>query len=366
MSHPNKESMTALRGQTMIDVLLKELTNSDIDWILTTGTKKQIPTGTVLFYQGQAVQALYILLDGALAVGIYQMDDTQLDCASVVQEDSDFLPHTIAKLSSGEMVGEFPFLKTNISTSTVTTLTDSLILSVPLWEVTQKLQQDTHFAAHFYRAIAILLFNRFEKTINQLRTNTKALVEPELKEILLVFAELQDSDIDWMISAGKLESIDMDTVLIHAGRPVEALYILLDGKLVLVKSEYETDESKRQYAFISKGGIVGETSCVEVYPPSTSVRAVEESLVLSIPRWRLAAKLLHDINFAARFYRVLAISLADKQQAVVSRGNGRFYSTGQPLHEHCKYENELSAESLLQVSIAANRFDWMLKKIKRG
>lgn len=72
----------------MTDVLLKELTNSDIDWILTTGTKKQIPGGTVLFYQGQAVQALYILLDGALTVGASLDSDTQI--------------HTIAELSSGD------------------------------------------------------------------------------------------------------------------------------------------------------------------------------------------------------------------------------------------------------------------------
>lgn len=204
----------------MTDVLLKELTNSDIDWILTTGTQKQIPSGTVLFYQGQAVQALYILLDGALTVGVYQIDDTQLDRASIAREDNDLKIHTIAELSSGEMVGEFPFLKTNISTSTVKILKDSLILSVPLWEVTQKLQRDTHFAAHLYRAIAILHSNRFEETIYQLSANTKTLIEAELKEILLVFAELHDSDIDWMISVGKLESVDTDTTLIHPGRRI--------------------------------------------------------------------------------------------------------------------------------------------------
>jgi bacteriocin-type transport-associated protein len=364
----------------MTDVLLKELTNSDIEWILSTGTQKQIPAGTVLFYQGQAVQALYILLDGALAVSTYQIDDTQLDCVSVAIENSNLSMRTVAELTSGEMVGEFPFLKTNISTSTVTILKDSLILFIPLWEVTQKLQQDTHFAAHLYRAIAILLFNQLEKTINQLSNNTKASIEPELKEILLVFALLQDSDIDWMISAGKLESVDAGKELIHPGRPVEALYILLDGKLVLAKSEDKINRLTRafsrssdnqslqhQYAFISRGGIVGETSCIEVDLSSTSVRAVEECLVLSIPKWRLAAKLLHDINFAVRFYRVIAISLADKQQAIVNRsGYGKLYTTGQPLDEYCKYENELSTESLLQVSIAANRFDWMLRKIQHG
>ena len=63
----------------MTDVLLQELSNSDIDWMLATGTKKEIPANTVLFYQGQFVKSLYILLDGALTIGVYQIDNNKLD-----------------------------------------------------------------------------------------------------------------------------------------------------------------------------------------------------------------------------------------------------------------------------------------------
>lgn len=98
-----------------------------------------------------------------------------------------------------------------------------------------------------------------------------------------------------------------------------------------------------------------------------SVKAAEDSVVLSIPRWRLAAKLLHDVAFAARFYRVLAVLLADKQRAIVSRlGYGRLsYSTGQSLGENLEYENELNSDFLAQVALAGARFDWMLKRISR-
>ncbi|MGL5806363.1 MAG: hypothetical protein ACRC11_13140 [Xenococcaceae cyanobacterium] len=47
----------------MTEVLLKELTNSDIDWMLATGTKQEIAPDRILVHQGQPVDCLYLLLD---------------------------------------------------------------------------------------------------------------------------------------------------------------------------------------------------------------------------------------------------------------------------------------------------------------
>ena len=57
----------------MTDVLLQKLKNSDLDWLLATGIKIEIPASTVLFHQGQFVNSLYILLDGALIIREQQM-----------------------------------------------------------------------------------------------------------------------------------------------------------------------------------------------------------------------------------------------------------------------------------------------------
>lgn len=134
----------------MINVLLQELSNSDINWILATGTEKKISASTVLFYQGQFVKLLYILLDGALTIDSYQTANKKLDSAFAADSEDEMLGLEIARLLSGEMVGEFSFLKTNVSATTVKTLEKSLILSVPLWELTRKLQHDVNFSAHLY------------------------------------------------------------------------------------------------------------------------------------------------------------------------------------------------------------------------
>jgi len=363
----------------MTEVLLKELSNSDIDWMLATGTREEIAAGTVLIRQGETVEALYILLDGALTVSVSQTDNNPLGRAFAALEGGEMSGREIARLSNGEMVGEMPFLEANLSSTTVKALKKSLILSVPQQQLTVKLQEDSSFAAHLYRASAILLADRLERIVSQLGKSTIVLGQPQLREILFIFGELHDSDIDWMVSAGSASRIAAGQILIQGDRPVEALYILLDGKMTVSGREDDgnplarafsnlegSETSVREFARLSRGDIVGETPFVEASPPSITVKAIEDSLVLSIPQWRLAAKLLHDVDFAARFYRVLTILLLDKQQGIISRlGYGRLtYGTGQPLDEDCKYDNELSSSFLAQVALAGTRFDWMLRKIR--
>jgi bacteriocin-type transport-associated protein len=363
----------------MTEVLLKELTNSDIDWILATGQREEITAGTILIRQGTPVDALYILLDGALSVSVAQADDNPIGRAFAALEGGELSGREVARLVNGEVVGEMPFLASYQSATTVKAARKSLVLMIPQQQLIQKLQEDVTFAAHFYRAIAVLLAHRLEQMISQIGQSTVVLFQPQIREILFTFAELNDSDIGWMIVAGNAIKIPAGTVLFQAGRPVDALYILLDGKMVASIAEdtsnpltrafstlEQTDHIEREFAKLSRGDIVGETPFVEASPPAMTIRAVEDAIVLSIPRWRLSAKLLHDVGFAARFYRVLAILLADKQQGIInSLGYGRItYSSGQSLDERLTYEDELSSGFLAQVTLAGTRFDWMLKQIR--
>ncbi|BAY50285.1 cyclic nucleotide-binding protein (plasmid) [Scytonema sp. HK-05] len=363
----------------MTEVLLKELTNSDIDWMLAIGSREEVAAGTVLIRQGQPVNALYVLLDGAMSVLIAQADQNPLGRAFSILEGGEMTGREITRLSSGEMLGEIPFLKSYLPSTTIKALKKSLVLSIPQQQLAQKLQQDVSFAAHLYRASAILLAKRVEQIFSQLGHSTVVLSQPQLREILFVFAELRDSDIDWLVAVGNVDRIAAGTVLIQGNRPIEALYIVLDGKVALRATDDDrsplerafsslegSDTPEREFARLSRGDIIGETPFVEAPPPSVTFKALEDSIVLSIPRSRLAAKLLNDVGFAARFYRVLAVLLADKQQAIVSRlGYGRVsYSKDQSLDENSQYGNELSSDFLAQVVLAGARFDWMLKRIR--
>lgn len=363
----------------MTEVLLKELSNSDIDWMLATGRREEVAAGTILIRQGEPVNALYVLLDGALTVSVAQADDNPIGRAFAALEGGELTGREIARLANGEVVGEMPFLEACQSSTTVKATRKSLVLVIPQRQLMEKLQSDISFAAHLYRAIAVLLAQRLEQMVSQIGHRTIVLCQPQIREILFTFSELNDSDIGWMIAVGEATRIPKGGVLFHSGRPVEAMHILLDGKMVASMSEdannpltqafsnlEETESIEREFAQLSRGDIVGETPFVEVSPPAMTIRAIEDSIVLSIPRWRLSAKLLNDMGFAARFYRVLTILLADKQQGIINRlGYGRItYSSNQPLDETLTYEDELSSSFLAQVTLAGTRFDWMLKQIR--
>lgn len=365
----------------MAEVLLKELSNGDIDWMLATGHREEAAAGTVLIRQGEPVKALYIVLEGALSVSVSQTDDHLVGRAFAALEGGELTGREIDRLSDGEMVGEVPFLESYLAFTTIKVLRKSLVLRIPQSQLIEKLREDLSFAAHFYRAIAILLADRLERMVKQVSQSTVVLCHSQLREILLIFAELHDSDIGWMVAAGCATRIPAGTVLIQASRPIEALYILMSGKMSASVSDdsgnplaraFSTLEAQtpsavdREFARLSRGDIVGETPFIEASPSAVTVKAIEDSVVLSIPRWRLTAKLSQDVGFASRFYRVLAMLLADKQQALISRlGYGRLsYSAGRSLETAAPYEEELSFSFLAQVALAGTRFDWMLKQLR--
>jgi bacteriocin-type transport-associated protein len=361
----------------MREVLLKELNNSDIDWMLATGRRREIAAGTVLVQEGKAVDTLHILIDGTLVTTISQTDKNPLARAFAAIEDNQISGVEIAKLSSGEVVGEIPLIGRHPTATTVKALEKSLVMSIPLLQLETKLEQDAGFASRFYRAIAILLSDRLQNIINRLDRSKLAPDQP-IKDVLFIFGDLNDSDIDWIVANGNRQKIAANTVLIREGAPVDALYILLNGAMSLSVSEDRRNPLTRAFAAIeggkipsreiarlSKGEIVGESPFIEGRLPSTTVKVLENSLFLSIPRQQLAAKLQQDVGFAARFYRVLATLLSDRLQGMLGRlGYGRrVYRQGQPLNENIEYEDELENSVLDRMALAGKRFDWMQRQL---
>lgn len=362
----------------MTEVLLKELTNSDIDWIIATGKQTEIAAGNVLVQAGTAVDNLHILLDGTLSVTVSQAENNLLARAFAAIEASETSGREIAKLSRGEVVGEIPFVNVRQTATTVTALEKSLVISIPQPQLAMKLQQDVGFASRFYRAIAILLTDRLQN-ITALLNRSKLVPDQSLRDVLFILGALHDSDIDWLLATGIQQKIVANTVLIREGKPVDALYILLDGTMTVSISEDRhnplvrafaaiegSETTRREIGKLSKGEIVGETPFIDTRLPAATITATTDSSVLAIPRQQLAAKLQQDVGFASRFYQVIATLLAHRLQGMVSRlGYGRrVYRSGQSLEHQSVYEDELDATALDQMALAGTRFDWMLGRLQ--
>lgn len=338
----------------MSDILLRELDNAELDWLVTTGQRQSLQVGDALVQPGQSLDALYLLLEGELMMRSPSTEASQL--------------------TRGEIIGESWLFKSPCVVS-VTATAPAVVLAVPKAALTAKLQQDVGFCAHFYRALALILSERirglFEKS-ELLRYRSGQMV----KEALFVFGELHDSDIDWMMSAGQLEKLSANRVLLNAGRPVDALYTVLDGQLAIATTESPCDplstcshgleemgatQNFNPIAYISRGSLPGIISFLDFQPLPVRIHAVSEALLLAIPRRQVTIKLQEDLSFAARFYRVIATQMASLLTTVVSLGTNDSGALPDQLDSV-----ELDMTELQQVSQGAAKFDWMLKQLGVG
>lgn len=350
----------------MADILLQELSNADIDWMVTTGLQERIAAGTILLRPGEPADAIYLLLDGVLSL--------------LSGEGGDHPEREMATLVRGEIVGVATALKANPISSTIQAKQDSVVLKLSQEQLAAKLSQDRCFAAHFYRAIALLLSERLRRMYEK-PAQLGFEEEQPIKGALSVFGELHDSDIDWLVATGRVEKVLPNKVLLHAGRPVDALHIILDGLLSIAVPEGNYDslslcfqglernnQPQRIIASLSKGALPGITAFLDFQPLPVTIRAVEESLVFTVPRSELVSKLQQDVGFASRFYRVIALDVLDLLRSVMDRlGCGqRNYTQHHVMASETEYEDELDLDELHQMSQGANRFTWMLKRLGVG
>lgn len=131
--------------------ILAELSDRDFDWLVHAGRKRQLPANTILIHEGEASDALYIVLAGTLVVSAAVLDGEE-----------------VARLSAGEVVGEMSFVDARLPSATVTAIEDTTIWVIPRVQLNTKLSHDVGFSSNFYRALAILLSDRLRSTVSRL------------------------------------------------------------------------------------------------------------------------------------------------------------------------------------------------------
>lgn len=122
-----------------------QLSDSDVDWLAKNGRRKRMPKQSVLIHEGVAVETFYIVIDGELVV-------TQ---GKPKKE--------IARLGSGEIVGEMSFVDARPPSATVTALSEVVVCALPTDRLGQALTDNPAFGARFYKAVATFLSDRLRK-----------------------------------------------------------------------------------------------------------------------------------------------------------------------------------------------------------
>ncbi|MGE0816516.1 MAG: cyclic nucleotide-binding domain-containing protein [Vicinamibacterales bacterium] len=176
-----------------------------------------------------------------------------------------------------------------------------------------------------------------------------------MRKALLFLGILNDADLDWMIQAGERRVVPSGTRIITQGEPMEDVFLVLDGAF-RVTLDGEGGRTV-DVATLRAGEIVGEMSFVDSRPPSASVLAEAESTVLAVPKAALTER-LDDPSFASRFYRAIAMFLADRLRTSTSRlGYGAVEDAASPS------DDDIDPDVLGATALAGARFDWMLRRL---
>lgn len=343
----------------MTDTLLRVLSNADLDWILARGDRQTLAAGQSLLHPYVAADRVAIIIDGSLGASFASPQGTpQGTVDDAVLSD---------ELSPGEMVGFSPILNAPPMTA-VKALRPTLILSLPIAEIQAKLTDDLAFAAHFHQAIALMLSDRLRRIFDH-PDRIRFWDERSSNDVLTVFGELRDSDIDWLTAFGQIETVAAQRVLLQAARPVESLYILLDGQMAISAPQaavnplalcflgLDSSPDHKTFTTITQGSMPGIMSFLDFRPLPVTVRSLTESLVFAVPRQTLATKLQVDHSFASRFYRVIAMQILGQLQTV----SMRLVEPQAP--GTAMDDEELDMDDLQQVSEGAKKFGWMLAQL---
>ena len=111
----------------------------------------------------------------------------------------------------------------------------------------------------------------------------------------ILFAELDDEQLDRIAAAGAVQSRQRGVVLFEEGAEPGEFYLVLSGRVAIAQ---ESDDGRESLlAVLGPGELFGEMGFLDGYNRSAQARALEESTVLMVPYTEL--RLLYENNPAA-------------------------------------------------------------------
>jgi CRP-like cAMP-binding protein len=176
-----------------------------------------------------------------------------------------------------------------------------------------------------------------------------------MKKALYMLAEFSDRDFDWLLTAGRKKAVHAGSTLIREGEPTDALYIVLEGALVVSLEAI----GGKEVAKLGSGEVVGEMSFVDSRNPSATVKAAIDSLVWSIPRSQLATKLLQDRDFASHFYHAVAVFLSDRLRGTMNPQTDSDLPASSD-----NSAQDMSPQIAKNIELAEARLGWLLSRLK--
>jgi CRP-like cAMP-binding protein len=157
------------------------LNDSDIDWLMAAGSRREVGAGRTLIEEGREIDSLFLVIDGAFSVRTRALGGRE-----------------VARLMSGEVMGEMSFVDRTPPSATVQATEPSFVLDIPRRRLNAKLAEDAGFAARFYRALAMFLASRLRTANAALAGRAGSDHEDELEFDTLDNVSMAGTRFDWI------------------------------------------------------------------------------------------------------------------------------------------------------------------------
>lgn len=173
-----------------------------------------------------------------------------------------------------------------------------------------------------------------------------------MRKVLYILGQLDDIDVDWLAKNGRRETLQAGDRLITQGETTPDLYIVIDGTLDVNVAGVGS------VAKLQAGEIIGEMSFVDSAPPSATVSALARSVLLVIDKNDIEEKVESDPLFGLRFYKALALFLADRLRNTLRARAGKLDPSSTEIDV-----DELDEKLLDALANAGDRFDRLTKAV---
>ena len=317
-------------------------------WLCENGIREVKSNGSKLIEEGLISEHVLVLLNGQIAVNT---------------TDQNGASQRLAVLNQGAIVGEMSWLEQRPAVADVITEADSevLFLSVDLLD---KLSNDEpELAAEWQRLIA-------RKLAAQIKSQNAWIhryegpgeeIEP-LRKVLVLFAVLNDLDVDQIAKMGSLRRVAPGNILLKQGEEVPSIYLILAGEADIWVN---IEGINKKVGTSRRGELLGELTLLtsESQGASATVSSTDGMELLEINKNDLQKALSETPAFADRFFRSLScmMSQRSRDQLLARQLAARSRSA-----EADDDGDELDLGQLGGINRAGQRFHTLCQKFQSG
>ena len=255
--------------------------------------------GKKLLEEGIVSGHVLILLDGEVSINTTDHQGNQ---------------QCLARLSVGAMVGEMSWLEKRPAVADVVTTTKCTVLELDVIVLDNLRERKPITAAVWQRLVAKKLASQIQSQnawIHRYEGPGEE-IEP-LRKVLVLFAELDDQDINLLSNIGSLRRIKPRDILLQQGHPVPSIFLILAGEAEIF---VEINGLSKQVGSSRRGELLGELTLLtnEVQGATATVRSAGGMELLEINKTDLNQALKNNPSFGERFYRSLSCMLSQRSR----------------------------------------------------